>query len=123
MQPLDQLLGEGLFLPGPLLHAEEGIPVIANLGDIPLSAYDLGFSSLMTAFASSRVKRLPSMKVEKWEDRTLARRATFAEGESGVRSTKARAASICIRPRAMAGVRLKRGDQMGDGISNLFLAS
>jgi len=65
---------------------------------------------------------LPSIKVEKWEDRTLARarRAASAEGEIGVRSTKARAASICIRPRTMAGVRVKRGEQMGDGILNYF---
>ena len=62
------------------------------------------------------------MKVEKWDARTRARarRAAYAEGGSGVRSTKARAASICIRPRAMAGVRVKRGDQMGDDISNYF---
>lgn len=41
MQPFDQLLGEGLFLPGPVLHTQKGIPVVSHLGDIPLPAGDL----------------------------------------------------------------------------------
>ena len=41
MQSLDQLLSEGLFLPGPVLYAQKGVPVVSNLGDVPLSAGDL----------------------------------------------------------------------------------
>ncbi|VVB62523.1 Uncharacterised protein [uncultured archaeon] len=41
MQPLDQLLGERLLLPGPFLDAQEGVPVVAHFGDVPLPAGDL----------------------------------------------------------------------------------
>ncbi len=41
MKPLDQLLGERLFLRCPILDPEESVPVIAHLGDIPFPASDL----------------------------------------------------------------------------------
>lgn len=61
------------------------------------------------------------MKVEKCAARTRARARSSASaaGVRGVLSTRARAASICIRLQAMVGVRVKRGDQEGNLINVL----
>jgi hypothetical protein len=42
MQPPDQILAERLFLPSPFLHAQESVPVVSYLGDVPFPAGDLG---------------------------------------------------------------------------------
>jgi hypothetical protein len=42
MQPTDKLLSERLVFPGPFFHAQEGIPIVSNLEDVPLPARDLG---------------------------------------------------------------------------------
>ena len=62
------------------------------------------------------------MKVEKCAARTRAwaRSSASAEGERGVWSTKARAASICIRPRAMEVVMEYLGVQVAREMVSLI---
>jgi hypothetical protein len=112
MQPLDQLFGQGLFLPGPVLYTQEGVPVVAHLGDIPLPARDL-----RPLVGNHPLGFLQCEAVALDEDREVRCTHTSAR----MWSTKARAASICIRPLAIAGVKMYFGVQEVMSSSSQFL--
>jgi hypothetical protein len=71
---------------------------------------------VMARSASSSVKRLPSIRVEKWVERRRARcrNSASAATDNGVCSTTTLAASMAINRWAMSEVIVNEGCQVAD---------